>query len=149
MKQKEIRAYLKKVKRYCPRSFWKKLAPELEGNLLDFQERNPDCTIAEIIGHFGAPETFGYSYILAMEDGERRKMIRQSQRTKRIVLAVAIAGVLTVAAEVIWFVHRNSENAVRSYEVWIEYDNTGEKERVNEGLITVETWEKENGVDKK
>lgn len=132
MEQKEIRRYLKKVKRYCPYPFRKKLMPELEGNLLDFLDENPDSTIADVEEHFGAPETFGYAYILAMEDEERRRLVKQSRRVKVVALAVTVVCVIAMAAWVAWSIWWHEEHAIRSYEVWIEYDNTGEIERVIE-----------------
>ncbi|MDE6873109.1 MAG: hypothetical protein K2P87_01425 [Lachnospiraceae bacterium] len=127
MDWKEASRYLKKVKYNCPYPFRKKLIPELQGALEDFLDENPDGTMVELVAHFGVPETFGYNYISAMEDAERQRWIKQSRQVKGIVLAVVATCVFTVAVWVgcnIWW---NSEHAIRSYEVWVEYDDTGER----------------------
>lgn len=149
MDQKEVNAYLKKVKSSCPYLFCKKLMLELKEDLLDFLEENPDSEVADVVEHFGAPEMFGYSYILAMEGEERGRLLKQSRRIKKTALTAAVFCVLAMAVWVGFGIWRYSESAAYSYEVWVEDGSTGEVERVFEEIIPVDTREPENVVDKK
>lgn len=81
---------------------------ELRGNLFDYLEEHPDSTPEELAECFGAPETYAYNYILAMDDAKRQGMLRRS----RWIIGCAVMGViltlLIVAVGDAWMAYDNS-----------------------------------------
>ena len=94
MDKKEINAYLRQVKRNCPSPFRRTLQKELRGDLLDYTQEHPGATMGELTEHFGAPETFAYEYIIAMDDAKRQRLLRRSRWVIGCLLAGLILSVL-------------------------------------------------------
>lgn len=113
--QTEIKNYLKQVKKHCPRAFRKKLMKELEGSLYDFFEQRPDGTTADIIQHFGSPESFADEYILAMDETTRQGVLHKSKWVKRIVFIAVLIIVLVVGAAAACIIRENSQHVGRYY----------------------------------
>lgn len=129
--QKEIRTYLKQVKKNCPSSFRKKLAGELESSLFDYVDGHPDSTMEDIVVHFGLPERYVREYIRALDDSVCQKIVSRSKRIKRCVLIGTIIAVLIVAGAAIKLVQIISESTVYSWEVIVT--DEGREEIISDG----------------
>lgn len=112
MDQKMVKSYLKEVKKNCPYPFRKRLIAELGGSLHRYLEEHPDCTKEEVVAHFGAAETFGYGYIVAMDDGERKRLLNRARWIRSCLIAGVMICLLLLAAGQIWISYDNSRPLV-------------------------------------
>lgn len=108
MNQKEIEAYLKEVKKNCPYPFRKRLVAEMRGSVLDYLEENPEGTMEDVVAHFGAAETLGYSYILDMDGKERQKLFNRARWIKCCAIAGIVICLLLAVGSQIWIAYDNS-----------------------------------------
>lgn len=112
MEQKTVKSYLKEVRRNCPYPFRKRLMAELGESLHSYLEEHPDCTEEEVVAHFGAAEMFGYSYIAAMEDGERQRLLGRARWIRGCLIAGVMICLLLLVAGQIWISYGNSRPLV-------------------------------------
>lgn len=115
MEQKEIESYLKEVKKNCPYPFRKRLIAELRGSVLGYVEENPGCTMDDVVAHFGVAETVGYSYILEMDEKERKKLLDRAHWIKCCIIAGAVICMLLVVGGQIRVFYDNSRPLVYYY----------------------------------
>lgn len=113
--KKEIKNYLKKAGKNCPPEFRKKLIKELENNISDYIEENPQSTAEDILKHFGEPEEFSCEYILSMDENDIKKSVLKSKWIKRSVITGISLLILIAVITSAWIIHDNSRNAVVYY----------------------------------
>lgn len=110
-KQTIIRNYLKRAGKNCPHSFKRKLIEDLESNLCDYIDENPDASFNDLVEHFGLPEKFSDEYVLAMDDETRKQLISKNKLLK-LVLSIGITIFLIIAIITsIWIIVENSQTA--------------------------------------
>lgn len=99
---KEIHSYLKAVQRNCPRKLKSKIKADLENNLYDFCEENPQADLAAVTERFGTPEAYAAGFAEAMPSDEQAKTVKKARHSKRwIVLACVLTVLLGVSAAII------------------------------------------------
>ena len=108
--QKEISKYIRRVGKGCQFSFRRKMIMELQNNLSDFLDGHPECTMDDVLSHFGTPEKFADEYILAMEVADRQKILRKTKLVKKGVCTGVAMVILIVMATAILIVHENSQS---------------------------------------
>ncbi len=113
--KKEIKNYLKKAGKNCPPEFRKKLIKELENNICDYIEENPQSTAEDILKHFGEPEKFSCEYILSMDENDIKKSVLKSKWIKRSIITGISLLILIAVITSAWIIHDNSRNAVVYY----------------------------------
>lgn len=119
--QREIAKYLKQVRKGCPAPYRRKLMTEIRNNLSEFLDDRPECTMEDILKHFGPPEKFADEYLLAMEDAERRTILHKAKWIKLAVCFGTAMIILIVAIAAIWIVYENSQSVIHySYDEIIE-----------------------------
>lgn len=105
--QREMNKYIKTVGKGCPFSFRKKLTADLRNSLSDFLDEHPECTMEDILLHFGCPEKFADEYIMTLDTAARQKLLHKEKSVKKIIcLGVAIA-VLVISIAAIVIVYEN------------------------------------------
>lgn len=120
--KKEIKNYLKKAGKNCPPEFRKKLIKELENNISDYIEENPQSATEDILKHFGEPEKFACEYILSMDENDIKKSVLKSKWIKRSVITGISLLILIAVITSAWIIHDNSKSAgVYFKETIIEY----------------------------
>ena len=65
---------------------------ELEGNISEFMEHHGECSMQDIVDHFGTPEKYAEEYLAANECDER---LQQTKRSKHLSLFI-VASILVV-----------------------------------------------------
>ena len=109
--QGEIAKYLRQAGKGCPAPYRRKLITEIRNNLSKFLEDNPECTMDDVLGHFGSPEKFADEYLLAMDNTDRINVFRKTGWVKKTI-CIGVAGiVLIVAIATAWIVRENSQTA--------------------------------------
>ncbi len=113
--QKELNKYFSQVKQNCPREYRTKMMPVIKGNVLDYLEENPNCSMSDVNAQFGAPEKFASEYIMAMDDAEKCKILRTSKFIKRVVIIGVTVVVLIIAVTAAFIIIDNSHTAAYYY----------------------------------
>ena len=80
---KEINGYLKAVQRNCPPELRTKIKADLENNLYDFCEENPQADLATVTERFGTPEAYAAGFAEAMPSDEQAKAVRKAHHSKK------------------------------------------------------------------
>lgn len=107
--QGEIAKYLRQARKGCPASYRRKLITEIRNNLSEFLDDNPECTMEDVLDHFGPPEKFADEYLLAMDNNDRINVFRKAGCVKKTICVGIAAIVLIVAIATVWIVHENSQ----------------------------------------
>ena len=113
--QREIKSYIRQVKKACPFSFRRKMLFSLKSGIADYIEENPDSSIDDIIERFGKPETFAPEYIAAMDDNERIKAFRTAKIIKCSIIVGVALFILIVFVTAVCIIIENSRTAVYYY----------------------------------
>ena len=113
--QKEISEYIRQVGKSCPYPFRRKLLLELQSNLSDFLYVHPDCTMEDVLSHFGTPEKFADEYILAMDTVDRQIILQKGRFLKKVVCVGMIIVLLIVISAAAWIVHENAQSVGNYY----------------------------------
>ena len=72
--QREISQYIKAAGKGCPFSFRRKLTADLQNSLSDFLDTRPECTMEDVLLHFGSPEKFADEYVMTLDTVARQKL---------------------------------------------------------------------------
>lgn len=115
-KSKETSLYLKQVSKKCPVSFRKRMMMDIESSLSDYSDEHPNCTIDDIVQHFGTPEKFADEYILALDEKSREKLLSKAKWLKWGFLIGIVIFLIIVAIAAIWIIFENSQIAGYYYE---------------------------------
>lgn len=115
MEQKEIKSYLKEVKKNCPFPFRKRLLAELRESVLGYVEEHPDCTMDDVVARFGVAEMVGYGYILEMDEKERKKLLDRAHWIRCCIIAGVVICILLIAGGAAWIHYDNSKPLVYYY----------------------------------
>lgn len=83
VKPNDISDYLKQIGKKAPFAFRKKLITELRQNISEYVDEHPNCSIEDVINHFGTPEQFADEYILAMDETARKEAIQKAGLIKK------------------------------------------------------------------
>lgn len=119
--QKEITKYLRQTERVCPAPYRRKLITELQNNLSEFLDDNPEHTMDDVLEHFGSPEKFADEYLLAMDDRGRKVILHKTRCIKLAVCFGTAMAILIIAIAALWIVHENSQSVIHyCYEEIIE-----------------------------
>lgn len=106
--QREISDYVRRVGENCPFSVRMKLKKKLKNSLSDFLDEKSDCTMDDVVEHFGSPEKFTDEYVLAMDAADRQNILHKVKWFKRTIgIGIAVV-VLIVVTAAIWVVCENS-----------------------------------------
>ena len=96
--QREIKSYIRQVKKACPFSFRRKMLFSLKSGIADYIEENPDSSIDDIINHFGLPKNFATEFVASIDD---KKFLRNLSVKTAIKYAAIIGFVIVVLLTVI------------------------------------------------
>ncbi len=118
--QKEVAKYLKQVRRFLPYPFKKKLVTELQNNISDFLDENPNSTYDNFISHFGTPQKFADEYILSVDEDTRKKAIHKTKWIKRCIIIGISVIILIALITAIWIICENSQTVITYYSEGIE-----------------------------
>lgn len=113
--QSEIAKYVRQAGKECPAPYRRKLITELQNNLSDFLEDNPEYTMKDVMEHFGSPEKFSDECLLAMDEAGRRNILSKTRWIKKVVCVGIATAVLIIAIAAIWIVSENSQSAAHYY----------------------------------
>ncbi|MBR3954537.1 MAG: hypothetical protein IKJ63_03575 [Clostridia bacterium] len=93
--QNEIKEYIKSVKKQivCPTAESRQMLRELQANVSDFVQENPDADMVQIVEQFGEPEEIAKNY-LADADPKR---ISKAINNRKVIIAVGITIVIVFA----------------------------------------------------
>ena len=105
----EIAKYLRQAKKGCPAPYRRKLIVELQNNLYEFLENNPEHTMEDVLEHFGSPERFADEYLLAMDNYDRINAFRKTKWIRKMLCIGVATIVLIVAIATVWIVCENSQ----------------------------------------
>ena len=95
---REIKNYLKNVQRNCPSELRAKIKADLENNLYEFCEENPQADWEKVIEHFGTPEAYASGFAQAMSIDKQTKTLKKAYRSKWwIILVCALLVLLSVS----------------------------------------------------
>ena len=122
--QKEIKGYLKKVKKNCPYSLRLRLSAELESAILEYAEENPDKDLADLISRFGKAEKYAEEYLMNMPIAERTKILKKGKTIITAVIVGVIAVVLIVASTAVWIIYDDHRTDIDHVEIYITKDDT-------------------------
>ncbi len=97
--QNEIKEYIKSVKKQivCPTAESRQMLRELQANVSDFVQENPDADMVQIVEQFGEPEEIAKNY-LADADPKR---ISKAINIRKVVIAAVVATLLVFIGFVI------------------------------------------------
>lgn len=113
--------YLKQVKSHltCPGALKKNFLEQLQGDVEEFLETNPDATLEELTQRFGNPEEMAHSYIESLDGDELQKQIKKSKMVKRIVLftCLGILSIILIVASIIIIDNLTADVTVVTYTV--------------------------------
>lgn len=121
--QKEIKRYLKSVRKNCPYPLKRRLSLELESSIADYLEENPDKDFADLISRFGKAEKYAEEYIMDMSADERTRILIKGRRT--LIIAFSIIALVFVAAVsfAAWAIYDDYMTDTGSYSVITITDN--------------------------
>lgn len=103
--QKEIKRYLKSVRKNCPYPLKRRLSLELDSSIADYLEENPDKDLADLISRFGKAEKYAEEYLMNMPIAERTKILKKGKTIITAVIVGVIAVVLIVASTAVWIIY--------------------------------------------
>ncbi|MBQ3518910.1 MAG: hypothetical protein IJA31_06285 [Clostridia bacterium] len=88
--QNEIKEYIKSVKKQivCPTAESRQMLRELQANVSDFVQENPDADMVQIVEQFGKPETIANLHLANMS---KNRITKAVNTRKVVVTAVVIA----------------------------------------------------------
>lgn len=119
--------YLKQVKSHltCPEALKKTFLEQLQGDVEEFLETNPDATLEILTVRFGEPNQMACSYLDGLDGNELQKQIIKAKIVKRIVLFTCL-GILTVVLviAVLFIIHLSSDNVTTVITTVTEDNNT-------------------------
>lgn len=107
--QREISKYVRQSRKGCPAPYRRKLITELQNNLSDFLENNPERTMEDVLEHFGFPEKFADEYLLVMDDKDRMNALHKARWVRKTICVGVATIVLIVAIASVWIVRENSQ----------------------------------------
>ena len=104
--------YLSSVKRQLtiPSEMAKKLLNDLSRSIGEYIHDNPSATMDDLIERFGDPKIIADEYISALDRDELKTEIKKSRFIKRIILAIAVAFILTVTITAIVAIIQSKSN---------------------------------------
>ncbi len=122
MKEKEIKLYLRKIKRYvvCKNENMRRMLGELEASLFDYADSHPDATVIDIKAHFGDAKAIADSFNAELD----RETIRKYRFGRSFiigVIAIIVAillcfGVIEIIVAINNYRHKlEQENAIITY----------------------------------
>ena len=90
--QNEIKEYIKSVKKQivCPTAESRQMLRELQANVSDFVQENPDADMVQIVEQFGKPEEIAKAYIADAEPQNIKKAIN----IRKLLIAAIVASLL-------------------------------------------------------
>ena len=105
--QNEIKEYIKSVKKQiiCPTAESRQMLRELQANVSDFVQENPDADMVQIVEQFGTPEEIAKMYIA---DTEPKNIKKAVNIRKLIVIAVAIIIAIVAVSCIISIIDNHS-----------------------------------------
>lgn len=113
---KEIYSYLKAVQRNSPPELKAKIKADLENNLYDFREENPQADMPQLVERFGTPEAYAAGFAQAMPADEQAKAVKKANHSKRwIALACVLIILLTASAAIIAIYAKDANETYHYY----------------------------------
>lgn len=113
--------YLKQVKASltCPGKIKKRLLLQLQGDVAEFLETNPNAAMQDLVNRFGPPEQMAISYLANLDGDELQKQIRKSKVIKRIVMftCIGILSIILIVASIIIIDNLTDDVSVVTYTV--------------------------------
>ncbi len=90
--QNEIKEYIKSVKKQivCPTAESRQMLRELQANVSDFVQENPDADMVQIVEQFGKPEEIAKNYLADAEPQNIKKAIN----IRKMLVAAIVASLL-------------------------------------------------------
>ncbi|MBQ3604284.1 MAG: hypothetical protein IJA02_10610 [Clostridia bacterium] len=112
---KEIYSYLKAVQRNCPTELKSKIKADLENNLYDFREENPQLDMSQLIERFGSPEAYAAGFAQAMPADEQVKAVKKAHLNKWLIALVLVLFVILACVITIFAISDKDINATYYY----------------------------------
>ena len=125
---KAANRYLREVRSLLPvaRKAKTEQTAGLRASLEAYISENPDADYSAIVDNFGTPENFAAACVENTSPEELLKKLRVRKRIITIVLAVALAVLVSWGAVIAWRIHDAKLNDNGYYEKYIVNDKTGE-----------------------
>lgn len=121
--QNEIKEYIKSVKKQivCPTAESRQMLRELQANVSDFVQENPDADMVQIVEQFGEPEEIAKMYIA---DTEPKNIKKAVNIRKLSATAVVITLVMLAVTFIITIIDSHSANVAYCFDEPIEVITT-------------------------
>ena len=88
--KKELHAYLRTIHTLCPPKQRRRFVHDLQNDILQFQEANPDCDIHMVITRFGTPTEIAASFVRNYSDNKTTTRKRQAVFLIALVAIIAL-----------------------------------------------------------
>ncbi len=110
--QNEIKEYIKAVKKQivCPTAESRQMLRELQANVSDFVQENPDADMVQIVEQFGTPEEIAKAYIADTEP----KNIKKAVNIRKLIV-IAIVAIIIIYLAIMLFVVCDAHNETHGY----------------------------------
>ena len=110
--QNKIKEYIKSVKKQivCPTAESRQMLRELQANVSDFAQENPDADMVQIVEQFGEPEEIAKAYLSDAEPNNIKKAIN----IRKVIIAAVIA-VIVIYLGIMIFVAVDAHNETHGY----------------------------------
>ena len=107
--QNEIKEYIKSVKKQivCPTAESRQMLRELQANVSDFVQENPDADMVQIVEQFGEPETIANLHLANMS---KNRITKAVNTRKVVVTAVVIALAMLAITFIVAIIDSHSAN---------------------------------------
>lgn len=113
--------YLKQVKSHltCPAALKKTFLEQIQGDVEEFLETNPDATLEILTVRFGEPNQMACSYLDGLDGNELQKQIKKAKTVKRTILFTCLGLLLAVlvAITILVIASLSSKSTVITYTV--------------------------------
>ena len=96
--EKDLLKYYKEIEKTlaCDKKQKQSILHNLDCNVQEYREQNPNASLEEIITHFGEPKLFAGEMLASLDEGELNTKMKKAKNTKQIVV-ICCAVVLLVA----------------------------------------------------
>lgn len=118
--QKQLNAYVNRVRKKCPMSIKGKITTALKADITDYLDEYPDSTIEDIISRFGTAEKFSSEYVMSLDEVQRNKVFKTSKFIKWAIITISAVLVLAIGITAVCIIVENSQSAGYYYYYEIE-----------------------------
>lgn len=102
---KELTNYIRSIQKNmnCSSENKKRFLEELESDIREDIQKNPDMSYKDIIGKYGSPENIAYTYNSLLEPDQYWNKIQKKRRLKKYAVAAVILIVCFTIGYILFF----------------------------------------------